>query len=233
MSSAPTSVVVENQEQPLHHPGFDKNGAGNILSHGKSTDELLSQPDIPGPGWSFRNMFLGNYEAPEARPWVFMHCVVGICIIHFSISISQEILYTAQSISNSNQRLPMLFNIRAGNAQLAVNIIVSIINFILLPTLGAVCDYTRFRYHVGSAALCLVCIAEFVSAVPSQQVCAQLRFHRPNPNPPNYADQIYFPHTLCSSGFLAYDDNGGGLRDCLPDLVHVLAHRVHHRNVPH
>jgi hypothetical protein len=180
MSSAPTSVVVENQEQPSHHPGFDKNGAGNILSHDKSTDELLSQPDIPGPGWSFRNMFLGNYEAPEARPWVFMHCVVGICIIHFSISISQEILYTAQSISNSNQRLPMLFNIRAGNAQLAVNIIVSIINFILLPTLGAVCDYTRFRYHVGSAALCLVCIAEFVSAAPSQQVCAQLRLLSPS-----------------------------------------------------
>jgi hypothetical protein len=170
--SISTSVVVESQGQQypaLEHPAIENNEHNNTLPQSKATSELSSQPDIPLE-WSLRNFFLGQYEAPEARPWVFMHCVVGICVIHFSIAISQEILYTAQSIADSSQRLPMLFYIRAGNAQLAVNIIVSIINFILLPTLGAVCDYTRFRYHVGSAALCLVCISEFVSAAPSQQV---------------------------------------------------------------
>ena len=145
----------------------------NSLIHSKSTDVRLF------PETSFyetkqisalARFFCGHYEAPEARPWVFMHCVIGICVVHFSISIAQEILYTAASIADENSRLPMLFNIRAGNAQIVASIIVSIVNFLLLPIIGTVCDYTRFRYHVGSFALGFIIISEFVSAAPSEKV---------------------------------------------------------------
>jgi hypothetical protein len=168
------------------------------------------------------SFFCGQYEAPEARPWVFMHCVVGICVIHYSIAISQEILYTAGSIADANQRLPTLFYIRAGNAQTAVNVMVSIINFVFLPTIGAVCDYTRFRYHMGSAALCLVCITEFVSAAPSQNViiCFNCRIH------------LWFTTFLCLlTGILAHDDKRHSFWIGVPDLVHVLARRIRHGNV--
>eukprot|EP00291_Cryptomonas_curvata_P007374 CAMPEP_0172195956 /NCGR_PEP_ID=MMETSP1050-20130122/26519_1 /TAXON_ID=233186 /ORGANISM="Cryptomonas curvata, Strain CCAP979/52" /LENGTH=602 /DNA_ID=CAMNT_0012872123 /DNA_START=49 /DNA_END=1854 /DNA_ORIENTATION=- len=121
-------------------------------------------------GWSKLCFCWGRYEAPEARPWVFMHVVVGICVIHFSIAISQAILYTASTVADANQRMPNLFYIRAGNTQIAVNIIVSIINFAMLPTIGAISDYTRFRYHVGCAAILAVCAAEFVSAAASQEL---------------------------------------------------------------
>jgi hypothetical protein len=112
----------------------------------------------------------GHYEAPEGRPWVFMHVVVGVCIIHFSVAISQAILYTAAVVADSNQRMPQLFNIRAGNTQIAVNIIVSIINLGLLPTIGAISDYTRYRYHVGCISLLMVCATEFVSFTASKEV---------------------------------------------------------------
>ena len=99
-----------------------------------------------------------------------MHVVVGVCIIHFSVAISQAILYTASTVADANQRMPNLFYIRAGNTQIAVNIIVSIINFVMLPTIGAISDYTRYRYHVGCVAILAVCAAEFVSAAASQEV---------------------------------------------------------------
>jgi hypothetical protein len=171
-----SNEASESSDGTTFNEASQSDGIPHAISHSKSTDELLegspkdNMKQEIAPVSTCTSFFCGQYEAPEARPWVFMHCVVGICVIHYSIAISQEILYTAGSIADANQRLPTLFYIRAGNAQTAVNVMVSIINFVFLPTIGAVCDYTRFRYHMGSAALCLVCVTEFVSAAPSQNV---------------------------------------------------------------
>ena len=81
----------------------------------------------------------------------------------------------------------MLFNIRAGNTQIAMNIIVSIINFALLPTVGAISDYTRYRFHVGCLALVAVCCCEFVSASASVEV------HSPPPCPANSLGHVGAP----------------------------------------
>ena len=143
----------------------------NSQRHPNHLESDLEKSDNSTPiGWGKLCFCWGHYEAPEARPWVFMHVVVGICIIHFSIAISQAILYTASTVADATQRMPNLFYIRAGNTQIAVNIIVSIINFVMLPTIGAISDYTRYRYHVGCVAILAVCAAEFVSAAASQEV---------------------------------------------------------------
>ncbi len=159
---------TKNGDEHTENDGPDYSDSQRHKSHLESD---LDKSDKPAAiGWRKLIFCWGHYEAPEARPWVFMHVVVGICIIHFSVAISQAILYTASAVADANQRMPNLFYIRAGNTQIAVNIIVSIINLVLLPTIGAISDYTRFRYHVGCGAIIAVCAAEFVSAAASQEV---------------------------------------------------------------
>ena len=160
-----TSKSIETID--VNHIPVLENGENHGNQAGK---QYIEDGYVPGGPFPRSCFCWGSYEAPEARPWVVMHAVVGICVIHFSIAISQAILYTASAVADSNQRMPMLFNIRAGNTQIAVNIIVSIINFALLPTIGAISDYTRFRYHVGCTALLAVCCSEFVSAAASTAV---------------------------------------------------------------
>jgi hypothetical protein len=173
------------------------NGDGKDMSNGPAhsnpqrspshmESDLEKSDDAPRTTeWGKLLFCWGNYEAPEARPWVLMHAVVGICIIHFSIAIAQAILYTASAVADANQRMPSLFYIRAGNTQIAVNIIVSIINIALLPTIGAISDYTRYRYHVGCVAILAVCASEFVSAAASQEV---------KPNPPHHSSALHMQH---------------------------------------
>jgi hypothetical protein len=171
----PGQVVDPASKSPSNQKGENVNGVcHDVEFNGKhqDTDHSIDDQGSTG-GWSGNCFCWGTYEAPEARPWVLMHAVVGICVIHFSIAISQAILYTASAVANSSQRMPMLFNIRAGNTQIALNIIVSIINFVLLPTIGAISDYTRYRYHLGCLALIAVVCSEFVSCSASQQVPAR------------------------------------------------------------
>ena len=161
--SAPRNVTFDNSMLASLEMQMEVDGHHTDNTRNRSVE-------VKPTGLSQHLFCWGTYDAPEARPWVLMHAVVGICVIHFSIAISQAILYTASTVADSNQRMPTLFGIRAGNTQIAVNIIVSIINIALLPTIGAVSDYTRYRYHVGCIALLLVCCSEFVSASASQQV---------------------------------------------------------------
>ena len=170
----PTKVVVFSSDAAQQSSSSTTHSSEDVdqLKAGDSSPVLngVENKPLSDGRWARFGFCWGGYDAPEARPWVLMHAIVGICVIHYSIAVSQSILYVAVSVSDSNQRMPALFNVRAGNTQLAVNIMVSIANFIVLPTLGAICDYTRFRYHVGCAALLGAVCTVFITASASQEV---------------------------------------------------------------
>jgi hypothetical protein len=174
----------ENPMNASSAPAVDDSGLDSIVQNQTDGEQLKPGDPAVQNGFQLKNprtddawakfgFCWGRYDAPEARPWVLMHAIVGICVIHYSISVSQSILYIASTVADSNQRIPALFNIRAGNSQLAVGIMVSIANFIILPSLGAVCDYTKYRYHVGCFALIGVCITEFITIATAQEVSRQ------------------------------------------------------------
>ena len=130
-------------------------------------EDPASTPSSPRQTGGWRNILCctANYEAPESRPWVAMHCATGLIIVHFAVSVSQSLLYTAQFVGVGNPpRLPNLLNVLAGNIQIVLSIIISIINFVLLPTVGAFCDYTKYRWHIGSIAFS-TCVAMALASI--------------------------------------------------------------------